>query len=881
MKGLLYATLLSLVLAGATSARAGEDLFAFGSGKDGPLVVSSGDVVINRYCLLTGTVNAGDTTIGISDPAGYAPGDLVLIVRSTTLDVPITTGDPSGTNIESLDVGRFEVAKIASIDGQTLHLTLPLLYHYTGGVTQIVNVPEYSNVTVASGARVIPFPWNGTTGGIVAMLVSGTATIDGAIDVSGFGLHGGVYVPDTTGVSNCSSLDELAPTGAQRGEGLATGHYGPTHTGRGNATNGGGGGVCLGTGGGGGGHRSRGGDGGTNRDVDFARRAGGLGGAPIDYDSPLQETPDPNPRPWVQLVRLLMGGGGGAGHGTSLAGSSGGNGGGIIWLRTLNLIGSGMITCRGASATDSVSGGGGGGGAGGTMYCLFTTGGNYFANGGGHGGSTLDINAGGGGGGSEGMRFVSHCGSTFIDPYGGRGGYSSAPFGAGSAGGSGKSMGFWCPGTAPSASITSPIAGTTRAERYPTFKGTATGSSHVSLFVDGVLRRTCGVQADQWSCWLAEALPDGEHTVVARPEFLSAYAGPPSSPVTFSLDKTPPTTPVIEFPTQWQVLTDRSPRLRIHWESGVSTHVDLDFVPIYDGVPSSSAFEFGTSSLALGRHTVGVISTDEFGNWSAAYVDFFVIDPGVPHADFDGNASSDILLRNRGTGQNAIWKMNGTAFTGIADLPGVSNDQIVMAGTADFDMDGDANDIVLRNAASGGVAFWIMQGTSVAEVRDLPLLPTALRIEGTGDFNGDLRPDLILRNTVTGSNALWILMGTYVTIVDLPALPNANYSIESAGDFDGDGDLDLVWRNGANGSNALWLMNGTALQGIVDLPALSNTNYRIDAVSDFNHDGHPDLLWRNYADGRNAIWLMNGTSFMSIVDLPALSNTSYEICGPR
>ena len=259
-----------------------------------------------------------------------------------------------------------------------------------------------------------------------------------------------------------------------------------------------------------------------------------------------------------------------------------------------------------------------------------------------------------------------------------------------------------------------------------------------------------------------------------------------------------------------------------------------------------------------------------------------MIAANVAGADFSGDGKTDIVLRNYTTGQNAVWIMNGTALSSIVDLPLLANTSYRIEGTADFNANG-STDIVLRNYATGQNALWLMSGTAVSAVVDLPALPnTAYHFEGTGDFTGDGKADLILRNYVSGQNALWVMNGTALSsIVDLPALPNTSYRIESAGDFNNDGKTDIVLRNYATGQNALWLMNGTSLSSIVDLPALPNTSYRIDAVGDFNADSRPDIVLRNYTTGQNAVWLMNGTAISSIVDLPALPNTSFEINGPR
>ncbi|HUK37284.1 MAG TPA: VCBS repeat-containing protein [Vicinamibacterales bacterium] len=250
--------------------------------------------------------------------------------------------------------------------------------------------------------------------------------------------------------------------------------------------------------------------------------------------------------------------------------------------------------------------------------------------------------------------------------------------------------------------------------------------------------------------------------------------------------------------------------------------------------------------------------------------------------DFAGNDNNALVLRNYSTGQDALWIMTGTTLDQIVDLPALPNINYRFEGTADFNGDGQP-DIVLRNYSTGQDALWIMSGTSLSKIVDLPALPnTSYHFQGTGDFNHDGHPDIILRNFSTGLDALWIMNGTSLSmIVDLPALPNTNYQFAGAADFNNDGNVDIVLRNYSTGQNALWLMHGTSLSTIVDLPALPNTNYRIDAVGDFNGDGKPDIVWRNYSTGQNAVWLMNGTSLSTIKDLPALPNTNYQFGGPR
>jgi hypothetical protein len=251
-------------------------------------------------------------------------------------------------------------------------------------------------------------------------------------------------------------------------------------------------------------------------------------------------------------------------------------------------------------------------------------------------------------------------------------------------------------------------------------------------------------------------------------------------------------------------------------------------------------------------------------------------------ADFNADGSNDLVLRNPSTGANAFWLLNGTAYGSTVNLPWLPSD-FRIEGAADFDGDGQ-HDLVLRNYANGNNALWLMNGTAIKAIVNLPWLPVTsdFRFEGTGDMNGDGSPDLLIRNYTNGNNAVWLLDGTSLAgVVNLPALPDANYRMAGSGDFNADGKADIVWRNQATGSNAVWLMSGTSLLGIANLPTLTNTAYRFNAIADYDGDGQPDIALRNYTTGANAFWLLNGTALKGIVNLPALPNTAYEIMGPR
>ena len=76
-----------------------------------------------------------------------------------------------------------------------------------------------------------------------------------------------------------------------------------------------------------------------------------------------------------------------------------------------------------------------------------------------------------------------------------------------------------------------------------------------------------------------------------------------------------------------------------------------------------------------------------------------------------------------------------------------------VVGTGDFDGDGES-DVVWRNRSTGDNTIWLSANAStrlaVATVGD-----TGWRINAVGDFDGDGNFDLFWRHASRGTNAIW------------------------------------------------------------------------------------------------------------------------------
>jgi hypothetical protein len=253
---------------------------------------------------------------------------------------------------------------------------------------QLVRVPQYQEASLSGDVRALP--WNGRTGGVLALDVRATLDLAGhSLEAQGLGFRGGGALTLQGALGDARDFRYRAPTSADlasgyghhaaKGEGVAgTPRYVRAEGGiedtraeadargrsdgypggsmaRGAPGNAGGGGNSLSlnnelaSGGGGG---AGGEDGEPGRDAEGQAR-GGRGGAGVAPDR----------------LRLIPGGGGGAGTRSrdSAPAGGGGAGGGIIVVSAGRVQGQGTLSVAGAPGRDAAKDAGGGGGGAGTL----------------------------------------------------------------------------------------------------------------------------------------------------------------------------------------------------------------------------------------------------------------------------------------------------------------------------------------------------------------------------------------------------------------------------------------------------------------------------------------------------------------------------------
>ena len=467
-------------------------------GKDGVANIITTNTV-NIYTPLIANAAAGTTSITVASTAGLSAGDLIYIIQvqgATVRDTVYQYGNtnnslPNDTSFGKIraynGAGNNEFVEITSISGNIITIDCALKNSYNDtiyphpGNTQIVRVPRYISLTLSAAGLITCPPWDGHTGGVVAIEVQGNTTIGAgtSINVTGMGFRGGsALVASGFGATNTGSayIGSGTNNGAHKGESIAgdTNVYKkinyisgyslstPLTTCKGNVANGGGGGNANNCGGGGG---SNGGvianwNGMGNADVSTPNNiaawnqepavplngsfrpttspGGGRGGYAYSDNNSDPTTTAPGNTVWVgdnrhndggwggipldySTGKIFLGGGGGAGDSNDGNGTDGGNGGGIVYLLSYGTVtGTGQIIADGAIAlnTNTAPGIGKHGDDGAGGA---GGGGAVFINSTGNIANTLTLSAQGGVGGS----FIAKPGITFnanFGPGGGGGG---------------------------------------------------------------------------------------------------------------------------------------------------------------------------------------------------------------------------------------------------------------------------------------------------------------------------------------------------------------------------------------------------------------------------------------------------------------------------
>jgi hypothetical protein len=304
---------------------------------------------------------------------------------------------------------------------------------------------------------------------------------------------------------------------------------------------------------------------------------------------------------------------------------------------------------------------------------------------------------------------------------------------------------------------------------------------------------------------------------------------------------------------------------------------------LYSTFLSGTANGYGIAFNDQGIATVCGQENNPSGNGPAMFVTRLLTNPIFP--DFNGDGNTDLLLRNRTTGDIATWFMNGSnvlASTNFSLTPPLT---FTLVGVGDFLADGSAT-LVFQNSADNRVVFWYTGGANTAVITGgdyVNQTPAAgWKLVGVADFNQDGRSDLLFQNATTGGLAIWNMSGPYYQGGSaLSQSPGPDWKVVGTGDFNGDGFADIVFQSQTTGKIKIWFMNGTTFVNESLLTTIPAAGWSVAGTGDYNGDGTADLLFQNQTTNQCVVWYLNGGIYAGGSSLSFSPPTSWKIVGPR
>ena len=145
--------------------------------------------IINNYYEVTGFDKCNNNVSLTATPIGLAVGDHVLLIQMRGVDAEADNTVTYGSILNLAKSGTYEMLTVQAIafNVVTFNEVMSRVYEVAGRV-QLIRVPYDVDINVIG--TVTGQPWNGTTGGVISLISTGTLTFNADIDASNIGFRG-------------------------------------------------------------------------------------------------------------------------------------------------------------------------------------------------------------------------------------------------------------------------------------------------------------------------------------------------------------------------------------------------------------------------------------------------------------------------------------------------------------------------------------------------------------------------------------------------------------------------------------------------------------------------------------------------------------------
>ena len=232
-------------------------------------------------------VDVQNTYVDLSSPPSLQPGDKVILMQMTGVETAGAFPTSNLAPVSPRNAGRFEMLAVNNVDVNRVYFTVEITAsNYTPDEKiQLVKIYEADYATVTGQVRAKE--WDGTTGGVIALVIFKRLTLNDDIIASNSGFIGGLVEPGSPGVCRSFVADtfyfhnSVNGIAGSKGEGIMEISLSTNFNyskGPGAFVTGGGGGLGWFAGGGGGSHWGSGGLGGGQKQPSCSYNKNASGG---------------------------------------------------------------------------------------------------------------------------------------------------------------------------------------------------------------------------------------------------------------------------------------------------------------------------------------------------------------------------------------------------------------------------------------------------------------------------------------------------------------------------------------------------------------------------------------------------------------------------
>ncbi len=290
--------------------------------------------VLNAYAKITSVTGGSVLALSNVNQTGHTftvGGQVVIMqMQDNVIGTNTTNASTFGDLSTIANAGNYEIRTIAartptSGTPTSITLTAVLANTFNTGANSSAQLISFRDLgaNYTTSANITCLDWNGNVGGVIAISVTNTLTLQHRILADNNGFRRGRESNDNGGpICNASNSTMYRANDrdlGEKGEGIYLSTSNTFDDARGKILNGGGGGGDHNAGGAGGGNFSAGGNGGVGYNNCTSNPGGGLGGIALNTH--------------ISASRVFMGGGGGGGQQNNGNSSEGGDGGGIILIK--------------------------------------------------------------------------------------------------------------------------------------------------------------------------------------------------------------------------------------------------------------------------------------------------------------------------------------------------------------------------------------------------------------------------------------------------------------------------------------------------------------------------------------------------------------------